>query len=216
MARYSEKRRAALETTMRDEVLRVASGILREEGFPAMTMERIAREIGVSRGTLYNYFTDADTVLVFVEQRTFEPIKREVERVAASDLAADAKLDGIVRSIFDALNADRALALALFAKQELRGARAEQKKRNHRDFLDLLEGIVQEGIASGAFREVNPRLAAEVILGATTGYIETMLYSGEFRTGDEIAPGMMDVLLSGLEARPPTARSTAPPGNPRS
>jgi len=216
MARYSEKRRAALETTMRDEVLRVATGILREEGFPALTMERIAREIGVSRGTLYNYFADADAVLVFVEERTFEPIKREVESVAASDLSADAKLEGILRSVFDRLYSDRALALALFAKQELHGPRAEQKKHNHRDFLDLLEGIVEEGIASRTFREVSPRLAAEVILGSTTGYIETMLYSGEFRTGDEIAPGMMDVLLSGLQARPPTTRSTAPPGNPRS
>ncbi len=198
MARYSEKRRAALEASMKEEVLTVASTILREEGFAALTMDRIARDVGVSRGTLYNYFTDADAVLNFVEEQTFAPLKLETERIAADDLALQRKLEAIATTVFDFLYHDRALALALFAKKELRGPRAEMRVRHRDGFLDLVEGIVAEGVAAGTFRRVPPRLVAEIFFGAITGFIESMLYSGEFRRGSELASGLIDVLLRGL------------------
>lgn len=201
MAPYSEKRRAALEATMQDEVLRVASAILQDEGFEALTMDRIAREIGVSRGTLYNYFADADAVLNFVEEQTFAPLKLEAQHIATGGLPPHRKLEAVARASFDFLFRDRALALALFAKQELRGPRAEQRVRHRNEFLGVVEGIVAEGVTSNRLREVPPRLVAEIFLGAIMGCIETMLYSGEFRTADELAPGVMDVLLLGLEPR---------------
>lgn len=205
MARYSEKRRAALEATLKEEVLAVSTAILRKEGFAALTMDRIARDVGVSRGTLYNYFTDADAVLVFVEKWTFDPIRTEIEAIATSDRPPAAKLEAITCSIFDALCEDRALALALFAKKELRGPRAEQKIRHRDGLLRLVEGIVTDGVEAGRLRRVPTHLVAEVFLGVIGGFIESMLYSGEFSRGEEIAPAIMDVILHGLEPRGPEA-----------
>lgn len=202
MARYSEKRRAALEATMQDEVHRVAAEILRAEGLAALSMDRIAREIGVSRGTLYNYFADADSVLNFVEARTVEPILAAVEELAAGGAAPDEQLAAVARTLLGGLYDDRALAMALFAKQELHGSRAKQKVAHRDRFLNVVTDIMRSGIEAGALREVPPRLAAEVFLGAIAGLIDMMMYSGEFKPADELVPGLMDVIVGGLQPRP--------------
>jgi TetR/AcrR family transcriptional regulator len=202
MPRYPEKRRAALEATLRQEVCRVASEVLREEGMAALTMDRIARQVGVSRATLYNYFADADAVLNFVEASIFEPVMERVRSVIAGNDPAAEKLAAIARAVLDGLYDDRALALAVFAKQELRGPRAEHKMEQRQRFLTLVAGVIETGVAAGDLRPVAPRLAANVFLGALSSFIESMLYAGAFRSSDEIVPGMMDVLLTGLAARP--------------
>lgn len=206
MARYPEKRRQALEATMRDEVFRVASAILREDGLAAMTMDRIAREVGVSRATLYNYFADSDAVMNFVEARTFEPVVAQVEAVAEGDGAAPEKLTAIARVLFDSLYEDRALLMAVFAKKEMHGVRAEQKRQHRRKFLDVIEAVVAAGVAEGSLRQVPERLAAEVFLGALGGLIDSMVYAADFKTADEIVPGLMDILLAGLDGRSDDSR----------
>jgi len=198
MTRYPEKRRAALEATMQSEVHRVASAILREEGLDALTMDRIAREVGVSRGTLYNYFADADAVLNFVEARTFDPIAERVEQVAAEPGSPALRLEAVARTVLDALYKDRALAMALFAKKELQGPRAEQKRCHREHFIEVVSAIVTSGIADGSLRRMEPTLAADLFLGAMSGLIDSMMYAGELKPADELVPGLMDVMLRGM------------------
>jgi AcrR family transcriptional regulator len=198
VGRYSEKRREAIEATLREEVFEVASAILRKEGPEGLTMDHIARRVGVSRGTLYNYFADADAVVNYVEARTVEPVVDRMDEIVRSSDPAPRKLQAIARAVFDSLNEDRALALALFAKQETRGPRAEQKKRRRKLFLDQVQAVLVSGVEEGSLRDVPPPLTAEIFLGAVTGLIETMVYSGEFRTADELVPGLMDVLGAGI------------------
>lgn len=202
VARYSEKRRAALEGAMQEEVHRVAAAILRSEGLAALTMDRIAREVGVSRGTLYNYFADSDAVLNFVETRAIEPIAAAIDDIAEGEGSASDKLSAIAHTMLDGLYQDRALAMALFAKQELEGPRAAHKIAKRNRILEIVRGILADGVARGELRDVSPDPAAELFLGAIGGLIDTMMYSGEFRTADELTPALMDFVLRGLEARP--------------
>jgi AcrR family transcriptional regulator len=202
MPRYSEKRRAALEGAMQDEVLRAATAILRSEGLVALTMDRIARDVGVSRGTLYNYFADADAVLNFVESRTIEPITTAIVEIAKGNESAPEKLAAVARTMLDGLYRDHALAMALFAKQELQGPRAEHKIARRNRFLEIVRGIVAEGVARGELRSGSPAVAAELFLGTIGGLIDTMMYSGKFRTADDLVPALMEFVLRGLEPCP--------------
>ena len=200
MGRYSEKRREAIEATLREQVFEVASSILRKNGPEGLTMDRIARKAGVSRGTLYNYFADADAVVNYVEARIVEPLVERVEEIARSSAPAPRKLRAVAQTVFDSLSEEHALVIALFAKKEMRGPRAEQKIAHRNRFLDQVEQIVTSGIEDGSLRDVPPRFAGEVFLGAIGGFVEAMVYAGEFRSADEIVPGLMDIMASGLVA----------------
>jgi len=58
MARLVQKKKAVVEAMMRESLFVAARRLLEEEGWRGTTMERLAQEVGVSKGTVYNYFRD--------------------------------------------------------------------------------------------------------------------------------------------------------------
>lgn len=199
MPRYSDRQKAVLETLMRDDVHDHAMEILTTEGIAALTMERLATEIGVSRGTLYNYFDDKDAVIDFVEDRTFGPVIAEIERIADDDLAADVKLTRIAGWIFTAVCDDSGLVLALSP------LRPESRRREHaidkkRRLLRVIEAVIRDGVESGSFKRLSPVVAAEVFVGATVGMVESMAANGVFYRADAVVPTLMELFLDGLRS----------------
>ncbi|MFT8932840.1 MAG: TetR/AcrR family transcriptional regulator [Acetobacter syzygii] len=61
--------------TKRQQILTGASSVFAEHGYEGASMSAIARQAGVSKGTLYNYFANkADLFAAFVEQRCREKL----------------------------------------------------------------------------------------------------------------------------------------------
>jgi AcrR family transcriptional regulator len=196
---FADKRRAAVDATMRDEVYRTSVKIITEEGIVALTLDRIAKEIGVSRPTLYNYFPDRAGIVTFIENRAFEPLGALLEEIVAAEGAAQDKLAQICTAVIDSVYRERALVLAIFHKEMLEGVVKDAKAAKRERAVALISKVLEHGIESGELRPLPVQAAAEVILGAITGLVDSMVYSGSFRTADEVVPPMLDVLLRGLE-----------------
>lgn len=197
MARYSEKQKAALDNLMKDDVYRHAMEIIKTEGLGGLTMERIAAAVGVSRGTLYNYFADKDAVVDFVEERTFDPVLGAIQEVSTSDLEAELKLTRIANWIFTAVYEDSALIIALSpVKQEMKRHPCKLERRSKA--IRAIEEIVRDGIDSGAFKKLSPVVVTEIFVGSIFGMIESMSLNGEFYRADAVVPTLMELLLGGL------------------
>lgn len=197
MARYSEHQKAALETLMKDDVYEKAIAIMTGEDLQALTMERLANDVGVSRGTLYNYFDDKDAVVDFVEARTFDPVLEAIGEVAASDLDAELKLTKIAEWIFTSVYEGSALIIALSPTRQVAdkcGGKLERKRRAS----NAIEQIIREGIEKGRFKKLPPVVVTEVFVGALTGMIESMALHGEFYHADAVVPTLMELFLGGL------------------
>ena len=199
MARYSEKQKAALDALMKDDVYRHAMEIIKTEGLGGLTMERIAEAVGVSRGTLYNYFADKDAVIDYVEVRTFDPVLEAIQEVLASDLEPDLKLTRIANWIFTAVYEDSALIIALSPiKHEMKNRACKFERRTRA--VRTIEEIVREGIDSGTFKKMSPVVVTEIFVGSIFGMIESMSLNGEFYRADAVVPTLMNLFLGGLRA----------------
>jgi len=199
MARYSEKQKAALDALMKDDVHDHAMEIIRTDGVDGLTMERLANEIGVSRGTLYNYFDDKDAVIDHVEDRCFGEMLAAVEEIVKSPVSPIDKLAKIADWIFTEVYEDRALFMALKPIKHMRST-LECHVERHNRAMKLMRTVIGDGIAQGAFRELDAEIAGEAFLGSITGMLESMLASGEFRRGSEVVPALMDLYLGGLRS----------------
>jgi AcrR family transcriptional regulator len=197
MPRYSQKQKAALETLMKEEAYRGAVEIIASEGLHGLTLERLAKKIGLSRASLYNYFADRDAVVTFVEERTVEPLISALEALAAGDGSAADKLDAIVRAIFASVRANVPLVVAL-SPDKYSGRDKRSHLRRRKRGLDLFRRVVREGVDRGEFRDLPPDLVAEAIHATITGLVDNMAYTGEFRKPEELVPTLMTVLLHGL------------------
>ena len=67
--RMLEEKRELIAAVMREKVFECTCALLREEGWKAFTMEKLATRMGVAKGTLYNYFRDKESVILFIRDQ---------------------------------------------------------------------------------------------------------------------------------------------------
>ena len=149
------------------EVLDKAAALFATRGFAATSLQDIAKEIGLSRTSIYYYFASKEALL---EELVRGVTQRTTEIFAELDGAAGAS---------NATNlAEAARRLVLWVTDphthfklidrtegdlpaELAAVHRETKRRVLRNMIELVEG----GIADGEFKPVNARVAAFAILG---------------------------------------------------
>jgi AcrR family transcriptional regulator len=196
--RYSEKQKAALDALMRDDVYRHALRIIETDGLSGLTVDGIAKAIGVSRGTLYNYFADRDAIVDFVEDRTFTPLLDAIDEIADGDLESAAKLEAIAAAVFAGVHENFALVMALSPEKPRRYSR-DCKQEGHRRGQAAIQRVIEQGMNEGNFRDLPLELTAEIFLSSVAGMIDHMARRGEFRKPEQIVPTFMDIFLKGLK-----------------
>lgn len=197
MARYSEQQKAALDALMKDNVYEKAIAIMTGGNFQELTMDSLANEVGVSRGTLYNYFADRDAVVDFVVDRTFEPLKEAILQLGEGDLSPEEQLAKIIEWVFTTIYEDRALVVAL-APAKQASCNREVHRERHLGFVNAIESVVRNGIESGVFRNLDSTLVSEIFFGAVRGMVDSMGESGEFLPPEQVVPIFNGLFLGGL------------------
>ena len=69
MSTANRKRTRLSAEARREQILDEAARLTLEEGLYAVSMERLAREVGISKGLVYNYFPDRDALLAALLHR---------------------------------------------------------------------------------------------------------------------------------------------------
>ncbi len=144
------------ETNLPDELLEVARELFYKYGPGAVTMDDIAREMGVSKKTLYKHYDGKEDLLYQIFK---QGIKKRVEAHAMIIRDAPNIMDGLVTVMVDILS-DLEKTFT-FQLEELRrkhrkisdSIRREQMERLTQGFISLLEkgkeqGIIQMNIRS--------------------------------------------------------------------
>ncbi len=84
------KRTRLAPEARRDQILDVAARLILDEGLYAVSMERLARDVGISKGLVYNYFATRDALLTALLSREQAELR---DRGMASALQAQTYVD---------------------------------------------------------------------------------------------------------------------------
>jgi AcrR family transcriptional regulator len=141
------------------EICAAALEVFAEKGFAAARLDEIARRAGVSKGTLYLYFTDKQELFRAVVRSAIAP---NIEALTSAIAALDAPIAEVVP-----------MFLSGFAEREARlpvGAVAKIVIGESRNFPELAR-VWHDEVASKA-------------VGALAGVVERAQRRGEVRPGD--------------------------------
>lgn len=168
-----------------DALLDAASGLLATQGLAGMTTNAVAERAGVSVGSLYQYFPNKQALVSAVSDRLNAALVAEVERLVASDGAADVKLDALVALLCSSDVGDLAVRRALL-RDVPRGWVESGIESSERRVVAALVPLARELAPRLADDEVARRvvLALFAIRGAAQGamlYEPSMLASPELR-----------------------------------
>ncbi len=152
------------------EICSAALEIFAEKGFAAAKLDEIARRAGVSKGTLYLYFSDKQELFRAVIRDTISP---NIEAVRASLENTDLPLEEIVRTFLPRFAAlAEKLPIGAVAKMVIGESRnfPEIAKVWHDVVLSSAIGtiakIIERAQERGEVRPGDPRLQAFSLMGA--------------------------------------------------
>ncbi|MEV3873679.1 TetR/AcrR family transcriptional regulator [Streptomyces sp. NPDC049906] len=144
-----------------------ATLLFAENGYETTTLRDVAKAVGVTRTALYHYVTSKEELLaMLVEQMSLNLAKALAELRAREDLTPEGKL----RQLVDSLVRQRAESPHQFrVHDQTESALSEPLRTRHRqarrDVLAALSGVIEEGVARGEFKPLDPKVAAFSVLG---------------------------------------------------
>jgi AcrR family transcriptional regulator len=181
------------------EILHAASRVFRRRGLQSTGMRDIATELNMAVGNLYYYFKDKEALLAFVQEDTLEALLELADRVRNQKLRANGRLFMLIEEHVVLLNEEIPGSLAHLEVEAL----TEPWRRRVQDRRDAYERafreILEEGMATGIFRQTDPKVSAMAILGAVNWTVKWFRPDGG-KTAREIGRECAELLVRGVAA----------------
>ncbi|HXB55043.1 MAG TPA: TetR/AcrR family transcriptional regulator [Vicinamibacteria bacterium] len=192
----------------RVEILRSAAAAFRRRGYHGASVGEIARDLRMTKGSLYYYFKNKEEILYFCHDYSLDILLDLLARVERETRSPDERLRQLIVS-FVHMIIDELQGTALTMDLQALSPRLLRKVIAKRDLFDRgVRRVLKEGMDRGLFVSGDPKLLTFAILGAVNWITRWFDPRGPARS-EEIAQAFADYLLAGL-LRPAAARGRSP------
>lgn len=200
-----------LESDARSRILDAAAEAFMLSGFANATIDDIAREVGATKGLVYYHFRSKFDIYLAVYEEAMGRVRRRVEPHAAGDGSGRDRL--VAMSVAHEVNLMTDLAYHHVVHQAVRGEMSTALKARQRDALlalnklrsdyeQMFHRVVEEGIADGSLRGIEPSLATRTLL-SNLNAVDAWYRRLEHQTTaeiDDLARQIVDLLIGGLSS----------------
>jgi len=185
-----------------DQLLDVAARLFGVHGYEATTLEQIAQELGILKGSLYHYISSKAELLDLINRRRLQQLIAEAESIDGLDLPADAKLERVLRAHLATLDQSYPESSQWFVEPAPpRGGASDAERAAdapNRDYERLVGRIIAEGMATGVFRsDLDTQVAALTLLGSCNWLTRWYRRGGRLSI-EEIGDTIIRLSLDGL------------------
>ncbi len=199
---------AAEET--RRLILETAKGLLRRYGPDKMTVMDIARSLDMSHANIYRFFRGKSEILDALIEEWLAKIEVFVESIAQRQASAAERIEAVVLELHrkrrQKLQEDAEFYEAFRRVIEMRPDFAAKRREK---ILRVFVKLIESGMASGEFSEVNAQETAVVLKDATSQFLHPFMIKASLGEDTETrAKNVVRYVLAGL-AKPRIAAREA-------
>ena len=194
------------ENIQRSRILENSARLFGHQGFEGTSINEIADEVGLSKATIYHYFSGKEDIyteiILDTLDRLFPAVQDAIERKDTAESRLIAGMQAHAQFFEDNFWAFAAMLIGFGGIRELnRRARAIALRDAYEA---LFREIITAGIASGDFRQVDPAVASRAILSMLNWMVRWYKPGGAKRAR-EFAREYAGLIMQGLCA-PSAAR----------
>jgi AcrR family transcriptional regulator len=188
------------QAAKRERILASALKLFAHEPYQAVTMDRVAEAAGVAKGTLYLYFQSKDALYLGVLSDGLDTAYRTYQSSADPGLPVVERVRRSIAVMVEFYDQRRDF-LQFFATVEPRLAEARNRiiEASRERGFNFCASLIEEGIRTGVFTRIDPRLATFTIHGAIRSLL---LYYGASRPVSELSRELGNLMLRSLGADP--------------
>lgn len=188
-----------------DLILAAAEQVFSKNGYAATTMDAVAQEAGVAKGSIYNHFESKQHLFIslynYVTRRDFDQLDALVKQPASAGERIERVLDDWAERV-ETFRVFGALMLefwATAAREHNEGAFGEEFTGHYEQARAHVADIVRQGIESGEFADhVNPEVAASLIMAVIRGITVQLILGFDEEVSEELLDTLKRSVLTSL------------------
>jgi len=181
--------------------------VIARKGMSAATMQEIAAEAGVAKGTIYLYFRDRDELVEKTFDSAIKQLHAKVDAAIALDEPFDQKLRAVVSAkiAFFRENAEFfRLYLSLRMPEGSPQQQRRQKKHCHPEYqsrVDAVAGMLEQAMERGEIRRVDSKRLALFIMEGSTAIVLQRINEDTPPPEEHDVDVIVETILDGISTR---------------
>jgi AcrR family transcriptional regulator len=187
--------------------------VISRTGMAAATMQEIAAEAGVAKGTIYLYFRDREELVEKTFETTIGQLHKRLDAAIDGDGSFEERLRALLTAQLTFFSENREFFRLYQALRMPQGNATQQRRQKRtcqpqfRARVDRLAGVLQHAMDAGEVRRLDPRrLALFLIEGSTAIVLERLSEDTPPPENDDVEL-IVSTLLEGI-AIPKSKRSS--------
>ena len=183
-----EKRERLRQEENRRSILQAAEKVFIKKGYRLATVDDIADEAQFSKATLYRYFKSKSDIVFEIIYSSFEESCAGIQKIQMEALSAEKKLKKMIDFIISIYHKKKNLARMIFMEktamkklmkknssfhgppQEFHPKISPRLESKMKQISDLMSEIIQEGVKTGEFRDMDVHDASVVLAALIRGF----------------------------------------------
>lgn len=164
---------AGTEKSMRNDILEVSAQLFKKKGYSGTSMQDIAGEVGILKGSIYYYFNSKNEIFREVLDNGVNPVLENAALITAEKSTPKEKLRKLIHHHMGYVM-DHNYSLVIFFQEREKLPAAQMKKylEKRDNYENVFREVLREGIEQGDFPDVNVTLTVFAILGMCNWIIQ--------------------------------------------
>jgi AcrR family transcriptional regulator len=184
-----------------------AMRVIGRKGMAAATMQEIAEEAGVAKGTIYLYFRDRDELVEKTFETAITNLHDRLDAAIAGNVTFETKLRASIREKFQFFREHREF-FRLYTSLRMPEGNPQQQRRQRRNcqpqyraWIDSMAALIAEAVERGELRAANPQRLALFIIEASNAIVIDRVMEDAPPPEQEDVDMIVDTILHGISTR---------------
>ena len=154
-----------MDDTKKEQIRRAALAVFARRGFHGTTVEDIAQEAGIAKGTIYLYYTSKQEILIAIFRRYIDAMLDFVDGLLDSALSVSEIFAEFVKRQIDMIREEPDLMRVLSRRSLLALSDGDERMLEfQRYLLDRIATLLERGKKLGEMRALDVRIASCAML----------------------------------------------------
>jgi len=183
------------------QIAEAALHVFARKGTSKTKMADVAKEAGIGKGTVYEYFPSKDALFYYTTHLFIEQIYKELGRQILMLTDPLDKLTAIIRTslnMFIAVGEKARFMLEIWAEGIRSGTEFLDLAEMYTQYHRMLSAVLEDGIRQGVYRPHDVSLTASFIIGALDGLFLQMILGIQTFSTQQASDEIVEMVLNGI------------------
>ncbi|MCG4580265.1 TetR/AcrR family transcriptional regulator [Clostridium cochlearium] len=181
-------------------IFKAAIKIFSQNGYNGTTMDDIAKEANVAKGTLYYHFKSKEEIFKFIIDGGMDIISEKLEDISKQEGDSISKLKAVCKAQLSVVYENRDFFKVIMSQlwgSEIRQLEIREKIEK---YIKDIEKYIKDAVKEGTIKNGETYFMAYAIFGMLCSTSIYELINEDKEKIDKVADSLMDYILKGIES----------------